>query len=645
MGLHCTHTRGLDCIAFCIFFICILEEPVASAADKVSYEVCTPHHCGGNHRVSISYPFYIPGGGRELCGYPGFEVSCEGTKTMYGHYSVKSISYEENSVDLAIQGDTSCFAPYPFTYPPINIFLNKSSFLHPNLWFFINCTSSSSFSFPTSPVKCPSNATYNTSVALLPNGTFPRQNGSCGLISGVPVQLEGGLLNRTIKNVTYKELLKKGFRLKWDLLTMKSCAGCEKSGGRCGRSQYTDFLCYCPHGTDHPKDCKKGGGKLKARSLLKKGALGASISAFGVAIIVLAYLCRHKISKHKPMIIGSRKMKKSHKFEVNFENHGILVTRSYSHADIKRMTNSFKEKLGEGGYGCVYKGKLPDGLLVAVKILSKLKGDGEDFINEVNSMSRTSHVNIVKLLGFCFHKTKRALVYEYMPNGSLEKLIYEENYFKLGCSHLGWGTLYQISLGIAHGLEYLHKGCNSRILHFDIKPHNILLDENYCPKISDFGLAKICHREKSTISLLGARGTAGFIAPEVFCRNIGGISQKSDVYSFGMTMLEMVGGRKNIMTGAKRTSEIYFPHWIHKRLELQEELGLQNVTSEGDKEKAEKMVIVGLWCIQTNPSIRPTMSEVVDMLRGGVDCLQVPPKPYLSSPSRSSPTTSMSMVV
>ncbi|KAI6686153.1 hypothetical protein NL676_032066 [Syzygium grande] len=239
---------------------------------------------------------------------------------------------------------------------------------------------------------------------------------------------------------------------------------------------------------------------------------------------------------------------------------------------------------------------------MAVKILSKLKGDGEDFINE-------------------------------------------ENYSKLGCRHLGWDTLYQISLGIAQGLEYLHQGCNSRILHFDIKPHNILLDENYCPKISDFGLAKICHREESTISLLGARGTAGFIAPEVFCRNIGGISQKSDVYSFGMTVLEMVGGRKNVVTGAERTSEIYFPHWIHKRLELQEEFGLQNVTSEGDREKARKMIIVSLWCIQTNPSIRPTMSEVVDMLRGSIDCLLVPPKPYLSSPSRSSPSTSMSMAV
>ncbi|KAK2633109.1 hypothetical protein EUGRSUZ_L00571, partial [Eucalyptus grandis] len=236
--------------------------------------------------------------------------------------------------------------------------------------------------------------------------------------------------------------------------------------------------------------------------------------------MVLAYLCKKRLCNQKSMVPWSKKMNDFHKFEAVFKNHAMPIPRRYSYAEIKRITNSFKDKLGQGGYGSVYKGNLPNDCLVAVKILSKLRGDGEEFINEVNSISRTSHVNIVNLLGFCFHKTKRALVYEFMTNGSLEKFIYEENYSKLGYCHLGWDTLYQISLGIAQGLEYLHRGCNSRILHFDIKPHNILLDENYRPKISDFGLAKISHREESTISLFGARGTAGFIAPEVFCRNI-----------------------------------------------------------------------------------------------------------------------------
>jgi serine/threonine protein kinase len=207
---------------------------------------------------------------------------------------------------------------------------------------------------------------------------------------------------------------------------------------------------------------------------------------------------------------------------------------------------------------------------------------------------------------------------------------------------LEWETLYKIALGIARGLEYLHRGCNTRIVHFDIKPHNILLDENFCPKISDFGLAKICRREVSIISMLGARGTAGYIAPEVFCRNFGEVSHKSDVYSYGMMVFEMVGGRRNIDVENDHTSEIFFPHWIYNRLE-QDDLGLQDLMNEEDRESARKMIIVSLWCIQTDPSNRPPMSRVVNMLEGSLESLKVPPKPFLSSPSRSPEDSSTTM--
>ncbi|KAK7275278.1 hypothetical protein RIF29_16389 [Crotalaria pallida] len=298
------------------------------------------------------------------------------------------------------------------------------------------------------------------------------------------------------------------------------------------------------------------------------------------------------------------------------------------------MTNSFAEKLGQGGYGGVFKGKLHDERLVAVKLLNKSKGNGEEFMNEVASISRTSHINIVTLLGFCFEGSKRALVYEYMSNGSLEKFIYETNPMTVD-NQLNCEQLYQIAIGVARGLEYLHRGCNTRIYHFDIKPHNILLDENFCPKISDFGLAKICSRDESMVSMLIARGTPGYIAPEVFSRNFGVVSHKSDVYSFGMMVMEIVGGRKNIEVEVDGTSEIYFPYWIYKRLELNEDFELRNITNENDRETMRKMVIVSLWCIQTDPSNRPTMHRVVDMLEGRTEALQIPPKPFLSSPSRS----------
>ncbi|CAJ1949649.1 unnamed protein product [Sphenostylis stenocarpa] len=296
------------------------------------------------------------------------------------------------------------------------------------------------------------------------------------------------------------------------------------------------------------------------------------------------------------------------------------------------MTNSFKVKLGQGGFGAVYKGNPPVGCPVAVKLLNASKGN-EEFINEVASISRTSHVNIVTLLGFCLEGSKKALIYEFMANGSLDKFIYNKGSESI--TSLSWDNLYQISKGIARGLEYLHRGCNTRILHFDIKPHNILLDENFCPKISDFGLAKLCPRKDSIISMADTRGTLGYVAPEMCNRHFGGVSHKSDVYSYGMMLLEMVGGRKNINAEASHTSEIYFPHLVYTRLEEDNNLRPDQVMRIEENEIVKRMTIVGLWCIQTFPNDRPTMSGVVEMLEGNMNSLEMPPKPLFSSPTRS----------
>ncbi|KAI9169768.1 hypothetical protein LWI28_017365 [Acer negundo] len=355
-----------------------------------------------------------------------------------------------------------------------------------------------------------------------------------------------------------------------------------------------------------------------------------AITITGIGVWIILALCfKKRLSSDNSTVFWKKKCKDYQNIEAFLRNYGSLAPKRYNYSDIKRMTNSFKHKLGEGGYGGVYKGKLLDGRNVAVKVLNGSKGNGEDFINEVASISRTSHVNIVGLFGYCFERQGRALIYEFVPYGSLEKFIYEKYSTN---KQLKWEKLYQIALGIARGLEYLHRGCSTRILHFDIKPHNILLDEDFCPKISDFGLAKICPRKESIISMTGARGTVGYIAPEVFCRHFGEVSHKSDVYSYGMMVLEMVGGRKNVDDGVGRTSEIYFPYWIHERLELDEELELQGIENEEDNECVRKMIIVSLWCVQTSPSSRPAMSRVVEMLEGSLDSFQFPPKPFLSSP-------------
>jgi interleukin-1 receptor-associated kinase 1 len=312
-----------------------------------------------------------------------------------------------------------------------------------------------------------------------------------------------------------------------------------------------------------------------------------------------------------------------------------LTPKRYSYSDIKKMTNSFVNTLGEGGFGNVYRGKLPDdGRLVAVKVLKQSKGDGEEFMNEVASISRTSHVNVVTLLGFCYERNKRALIYEFMPNGSLDSFISDKGSPHTNC-RLEWKKLYEIAVGIARGLEYLHRGCNTRIVHFDIKPHNILLDDEFCPKISDFGLAKLCQSKVSKISMIGARGTVGYIAPEVFCRSFGGVTYKSDVYSYGMMVLEMVGQSKDFDMGSLETNEMYFPDWFYMYLEPGKISTLHGGITEEEEEIVEKMILVGLWCIQTIPSHRPSMTKVVEMFEGSLQSLQIPPRPYLSSPRRS----------
>ena len=165
-------------------------------------------------------------------------------------------------------------------------------------------------------------------------------------------------------------------------------------------------------------------------------------------------------------------------------------------------------------------------------MLGNSKANGQEFINEVATIGRIHHVNVVQLIGFCAEGPKHTLIYEFMPNGFLEKYIFSQK--ESIRIPLSIEKIFEISLGVARGIEYLHRECDIQILHFDIKPHNILLDENFTPKVSDFELAKLYPINNSIVSLTAARGTLGYITPELFYKNIGGVSYKADVYSFGI---------------------------------------------------------------------------------------------------------------
>ncbi|URD74768.1 STYKc [Musa troglodytarum] len=188
-----------------------------------------------------------------------------------------------------------------------------------------------------------------------------------------------------------------------------------------------------------------------------------------------------------------------------------LTPTRYAYTDIVAITRHFRQKLGQGGFGSVFKGELAGGLLVAVKLLGNSKCNGDEFISEVATIGRIHHVNVVRLVGYCAEGSKRALVYEYMPNGSLDRYIFSSNLTR--ARTFTSEKLIDIAMGVARGIHYLHRGCDMQILHFDIKPHNILLDRNFTPKISDFGLAKLYPKGNSLVSVSAARGTVGYIAP------------------------------------------------------------------------------------------------------------------------------------
>ncbi|CAN6577900.1 unnamed protein product [Malus baccata var. baccata] len=458
---------------------------------------------------------------------------------------------------------------------------------------------------------------------------------SCYLNFRVPIRWEGvDVMPDTPDKL--KQVLKKGFQVRYEA-EWERCRRCLLLNGTCGsKSNSNSFVCYCGDGI-----CSlPGDSHASSRCMLvlvdyhRAQREYASALSAGSGIMICVIVCCIKARK--------RIFKRSNNqdLEAFIRTNGPLAVKRYKFSEIRKMTQSFKDKLGQGGYGDVFKGYLLDGSPVAVKVLKASKGSGEDFINEVASISRTSHVNVVTLLGYCFEGQKIALIYEFMPNGSLEKYTYNENALQTSNPQLEVEQLLDIVTGIARGLEYLHRGCNMRILHFDIKPHNILLDEDFCPKISDFGLSKLCLNKESIMSMLDARGTPGYIAPEVFCRNFGGVSVKSDVYSYGMMVLELVEGRKNINARASHTSDVYFPDWVYKKLEAGSSLGLPNGVTEEESELARKMILVGLWCIQTKPSDRPSMSRVIEMLQGSIEALQIPPKAVLTFPVRTPPESS-----
>ncbi|KAM6570471.1 hypothetical protein CsatB_018456 [Cannabis sativa] len=315
---------------------------------------------------------------------------------------------------------------------------------------------------------------------------------------------------------------------------------------------------------------------------------------------------------------------------------------TFGYAELRTATNDFdySKKLGEGGFGPVYKGTLEDGRAIAVKQLSLTSNQGKSqFVAEIATISAVQHRNLVKLYGCCIEGDKRLLVYEYMENHSLDQALFGNQSL-----NLNWSTRFGICLGIARGLAYLHEESRIRIVHRDVKSSNILLDSDLVPKISDFGLAKLYDDKKTHISTRVA-GTIGYLAPEYAM--LGHLTEKTDVFAFGVVALEIVTGRPNSDSslGEEKT---YLLEWAWDLHEEDREIELvdSKISKKFNREEVRRTIRVAFLCTQASPAARPSMSKVVAMLSGDTDAggTEVSRPGYLVDWKFNDANTSMSQI-
>nr|XP_027069555.1 LEAF RUST 10 DISEASE-RESISTANCE LOCUS RECEPTOR-LIKE PROTEIN KINASE-like 2.2 [Coffea arabica] len=608
----------------------------------------SPSTCGGT-AINLKCPFQFSGDDPDLCPKRRvIEFSCENNRTVLSlsvgsspeiqqyNFSVElsSIDYEKRTLRIFDPGvqKNNCstlplypLSPYhyyyqnPYNHFPVEIAPDSGSLVFVSCKnpvkskyapLYVDTASCNITANHFSKTKAPSN--YYSYVVVGESVVASDIEESCTVYKILPVDLQH-LPNVTAGDISFQDihnLLSNGLELSWWY-----------GGGTRSRSFLCDVLLIWTEISEFvyghvigPYVCKNcfGIGLVSV-------VLIAAKHVFGIILLSAFLLYRYR----------RRHLSRYDTIEDFLQANNSLMPIRYSYKEIKTMTKNFEEKLGEGGYGLVYKGKLRSGGAVAVKMLRKSKANGQEFINEVATIGRIHHVNVVRLVGFCVTASKHALVYDYMLNGSLDKLIFSN------CqngSPLSWKQVCEIAKGVARGIEYLHQGCDMQILHFDIKPHNVLLDENFVPKVSDFGLAKLYPMQKSIATLTAVRGTLGYMAPELFYKKIGRVSHKTDVYSYGKLLMEMAGRRRNVDAHAEHSSQIYFPSWIYDKFDQVEEMEIGDHATEEEKMFTRKLILIALWCIQMTPEDRPSMREVLEMLEGDASGLKLPPKPSFYSP-------------
>ncbi|XP_068324351.1 probable receptor-like protein kinase At5g20050 [Pyrus communis] len=369
---------------------------------------------------------------------------------------------------------------------------------------------------------------------------------------------------------------------------------------------------------------------IVARISLKLSPTFFLICGAGVAVILAVFVwlvIRHQYNFRRRLLESKHASEgRELRVEYSFLRKVAGVPTKFRYKELEDATDHFETLVGKGASASVYKGILSDGTQVAVKKLDVEERGEREFKSEVAAIASLQHINLVRLLGYCCVPAgPRFLVYDFIPNGSLDLWIFSQKGRSIRCGGcLPWDSRYRVAVDVAKALSYLHHDCRSRILHLDVKPENILLDENYRAIVADFGLSKLMGKDESRV-MTTIRGTRGYLAPEWLLEH--GISEKTDVYSYGMVLLEMIGGRRNVSfiemgeaNDKSHRKREFFPKIVIEKMrdgKLMEVVDQRLIESGGmDEKEVKRLVHIALWCIQERARLRPTMSHVVEMLEG-----------------------------
>ncbi|XP_021291980.1 LEAF RUST 10 DISEASE-RESISTANCE LOCUS RECEPTOR-LIKE PROTEIN KINASE-like 1.2 isoform X2 [Herrania umbratica] len=599
-------------------FLCIITISLTTLATETlsadsHFEACIPRSCGNG--PNISYPFWISEEQESYCGYPNFQITCEGKNPALAisedSFIIKDIFYDNNSL-LVVNADVSeddCPTPRQ------NLSLDRTPFslslVNVNLSFLYNCEERPEYH--TYPVSCASNASFH-SFAVFHKEGLEKTNyslDSCQSSIDAPVYINDDVDFASLLEMNYTQVLSMGFVLNW---TAHSCSNCNRSGGRCGFDNTSEFVCFCSDGS-HPKTCNDGRG-INWRAKLGIG-FGAAFG--GIIITCIGFFCwlrrrQGKVFFKSSFVSG----KSSSDFSVMMDaekGDSLAGVHLFSYEELQKATNKFDSdrELGEGGFGTVYYGKLRDGRVVAVKRLYENNYRRvEQFMNEVEILTRLRHKNLVSLYGCTSrHSRELLLVYEYIPNGTVADHLHGER-AKPGA--LPWSIRLEIAIETAEALRFLHA---SDTIHRDVKTNNILLDNNFSVKVADFGLSRLFPTDVTHVST-APQGTPGYVDPEYHqCYQL---TDKSDVFSFGVVLVELISSKPAVDITRHR-HEINLSNMAINKIQNRalHELIDPSLGFESDY-KVRKMITgvaeVAFQCLQNVKDMRPTMEEVLEALVG-----------------------------